>query len=109
MGCPVRLAKNQSGECQIVGSTGYDVYAADFIMTRPSLDDIGYTRSKEDILVGVEYRDSVGCDESVSLEDCDLYTRHISAKSYNYSFMTASNELAYPDAVIVVETNKPIV
>ena len=110
MGCPTKLAMNEAGECKIQGSdAGYDIYASDYIMTESSLDDIDHTRNKQDILQGIDYRGRVGCDESVSLKNCDLYTRRIDAEGFAYSFMTASRELAYQDAVIVVEVNKPIV
>ena len=50
-----------------------------------------------------------GSDDVDDLESCDLYTRHIVVPETTYSIIRESREALYPGAVIVVETNVPLV
>lgn len=100
---------NDSGECVVKTPARLDVYASDFLNSRPSLADIKQKRTKCDISLGIDNRNVIGCSPEVDLEDCDLYTRHIVVPEAEYSLIRDSKELRYPGAVIVVETNIPFV
>ena len=50
-----------------------------------------------------------GSDDVDNFESCDLYTRHIVVTETTYSIVRESREALYPGAVIVVETNVPVV
>lgn len=93
----------------------FDVYAAQFLTSRPSLDDIRYKRTKYAIKKGIDNRTEIGCGAASGggsrrrsanlLADCDTYTRHIASIESDYSVLRDSKETKYADAVIVVETN----
>ena len=109
MACPDKVSLNKAGECVVNQKSTLNVYASDFLLSRPSLAELKYKRTKWDIRLGVDNRDKIGCAEGVSLEDCDFYTRHIVSAEGSYSVIRESKELAYPGAVIVVETNQVVV
>lgn len=71
--------------------------------------DIKQKTTKCDLKHGIDNRDEIGCGPNVALEDCNQYIRHIVVPEAEYSIIRDSKETRYPGAIIVVETNVPIV
>ena len=49
------------------------------------------------------------CESGIDFAKCDTHTRHIQTLSSTYSIVSQSKESAFPKAVIVVDTNQPVV
>lgn len=79
LACPDLVRGNQDGECSVLRQGGFDIFAANSITSEESLSAI----EKPD--------------------------KHKEVKSQNYSVIKKSKEQKYPGALIVIETDEPIV